>query len=92
MPEYSRQTEEKRWAYGNESKSDTAVGSRGAGTEHSAHGRQLQIHAGEPCGGSRTSGATDEPDGGDHHRGRKAGQETGCEGYATLPWAGQGIP
>ena len=46
---------------------------------------------GEPCGGSRTSGATDEPDGGDHHRGRKAGQETGCEGYATLPWAGQGI-
>ena len=37
------------------------------------------------------SHATDEPDGGDHHRGRKAGQETGCEGYATLPWAGQGI-
>ena len=23
--------------------------------------------------------------------GEKAGQETGCEGYATLPWAGQGI-
>ena len=23
--------------------------------------------------------------------GRKTGEETGCEGYAALPWTGQGI-
>ena len=27
----------------------------------------------------------------DHDRGRKTGEETGCEGYAALPWTGQGI-
>lgn len=82
---------EKRWAYGNESQSDTAAGSGGAGTEHCAHGWQLQVHAGEPCGRGRTAGEADEPHGGDHHRGRKTGEETGCEGYAALPWTGQGI-
>ena len=35
---------EKRWAYGNESQSDTAASSGGAGTEHRAHGWQLQVH------------------------------------------------
>ena len=74
---------EKRWAYGNESQSDTAASSGGAGTEHRAHGWQLQVHAGEPCERSRTAGETDEPHGGDHDRGRKTGQETGCEGYAA---------
>lgn len=62
---------EKRWAYGNESQSDTAAGSGGAGTEHCAHGWQLQVHAGEPCGRGRTAGEADEPHGGDHDRGEK---------------------
>ena len=35
--------EEKRWAYGNESQSDTAAGSGGAGTEHRAHGWQFKF-------------------------------------------------